>query len=188
MSAKKTCTKDKVVDAARVLFYRNGYGGTSYADIADKAGLAKGNVQYYFKSKEQILKAVTEKRLHQYRQRTVAWDAEGKPPLEALECFIDMFVDNAQELSRYGCPMGTLSGELGKGEREQQMASRELFAFFLAWLQEQFAQILDPSSAKVHADHLMALAQGIAVVGHMYGDKAIIAEQAEIVRVWLQKV
>ena len=52
--------KDRMVDAAAMLFAQNGYSGTSVADIAIKAAIGKGTVYEYFDSKEDLFFAVFE--------------------------------------------------------------------------------------------------------------------------------
>ncbi|MBN2401702.1 MAG: TetR/AcrR family transcriptional regulator [Spirochaetes bacterium] len=59
--AKKNKSKDKrkiVLDAAMIVFSRNGFHETHVDQIADFAGVAKGTVYRYFKSKEDILKEI----------------------------------------------------------------------------------------------------------------------------------
>ena len=48
----------KILQAAVECFCRRGYHNTSVQDICDEAGLSKGGLYTYFKSKEQILAAV----------------------------------------------------------------------------------------------------------------------------------
>ncbi|GAB4074972.1 transcriptional regulator RefZ [Barrientosiimonas marina] len=54
-------TKQKVIDAASLLFFQNGFDGTSVRDIADKAAVNVSLISYYFKSKQGLLEyAVTQ--------------------------------------------------------------------------------------------------------------------------------
>jgi AcrR family transcriptional regulator len=60
-SNKKERTKDKrkaVMDAAMLVFSKNGFHETHVDEIAELAGVAKGTVYRYFKSKEDILKEI----------------------------------------------------------------------------------------------------------------------------------
>lgn len=53
-------TKQKVVDAASLLFYQKGFDGTSVRDIAMKASVNVSLISYYFKGKQGLLEyAVT---------------------------------------------------------------------------------------------------------------------------------
>ncbi len=57
---KKTKERKKeILEAARKVFFDNGYEKTSVDMIADLAGVAKGTVYLYFKSKQQVFMAVT---------------------------------------------------------------------------------------------------------------------------------
>lgn len=56
----KNSTKQKVVDAASLLFYQKGFDGTSVRDIAMKASVNVSLISYYFKGKQGLLEyAVT---------------------------------------------------------------------------------------------------------------------------------
>ena len=46
--------------AATEIFARKGFDGTRIAEIAERSGLPKANVYYYFTSKEEIYTAVLE--------------------------------------------------------------------------------------------------------------------------------
>lgn len=55
-------TVEKILTAARKLFLEKGYEHTTIQDIVDQlGGLTKGAVYHHFKSKEEIMDAVTEK-------------------------------------------------------------------------------------------------------------------------------
>jgi len=46
--------QNHIIDAALTAFARNGYKKTSISDIAERAGIAKGMVNYYFGSKKNL--------------------------------------------------------------------------------------------------------------------------------------
>lgn len=56
----QAATREKLLDAARTVFAREGYGGTSIDRIADEAGFSKGAVYSNFKSKEDLFLALLE--------------------------------------------------------------------------------------------------------------------------------
>ncbi len=53
-------TREKLLDAARMVFARDGYGGASIERVADEAGFSKGAVYSNFRSKEDLFLAVLE--------------------------------------------------------------------------------------------------------------------------------
>lgn len=46
--------QNSILDAARAVFSRDGYADSSVDDVASEAGIAKGTVYLYFKSKEDL--------------------------------------------------------------------------------------------------------------------------------------
>lgn len=57
---KKERTRTAILDAARKLFFRNGFGNTTIEDIASTAEVAVGTVYNYFDSKNAIVLGLTE--------------------------------------------------------------------------------------------------------------------------------
>ena len=55
-------TVEKILDVAQQLFLEKGYDNTTIQDIVDKlGGLTKGAVYHHFKSKEEIICALSDK-------------------------------------------------------------------------------------------------------------------------------
>ena len=52
--------REVILDAMRELFKEGKAGSASVSDIARKAGIAKGGLYYYFRSKEEVLDALLE--------------------------------------------------------------------------------------------------------------------------------
>jgi AcrR family transcriptional regulator len=53
--------KTEILDAAEELFTTKGYSETTVNDILNKVGIAKGTFYYYFKSKEEVMNAITDR-------------------------------------------------------------------------------------------------------------------------------
>jgi len=185
MASKGEQTRSTIVDTATRLFYTQGYEVTSYQGVAEACRLKKGNIQYHFNSKTDLLTAVIERRVGDVRALLESWSMECGTPYDCIERFIRMIEENAEDLAHYGCPMGTLSGELGKNDPQLQRQARAMFDLFLRWLEARFRALMPADRAQEHARHLMALAQGASVLAHVYGDSGIVHSQAAMMRSWL---
>src|SRR5678816_2857101 len=53
-------TRDRILEAARYLFWEKGYNATGMADILDRAGANAGSFYHFFPGKEALLLAVLE--------------------------------------------------------------------------------------------------------------------------------
>ncbi|MBV8515883.1 MAG: TetR/AcrR family transcriptional regulator [Acidobacteria bacterium] len=54
-------SRQQILDAALKLFSHKGYGATSVRDIAEEAGLSKGNVYHHFPDKETIFRGLLDR-------------------------------------------------------------------------------------------------------------------------------
>ncbi|MBI5288857.1 MAG: TetR/AcrR family transcriptional regulator [Chloroflexi bacterium] len=56
----RTARREEILAAARTVFSRQGFRGTTIADIAEEAGIALGTIYLYFASKEDVFAALSE--------------------------------------------------------------------------------------------------------------------------------
>lgn len=76
-----------ILQAAESVFARKGYGGATMAEIAERAGLPKSNLHYYFRTKQEIYRAVLAHTLQLWLAETDCIHAAAEPR-EALAQYI----------------------------------------------------------------------------------------------------
>jgi AcrR family transcriptional regulator len=76
--------RQQILDAARVCFIRNGFHATSMQDVIAEAGLSVGAVYRYFKSKNDIIDAITDQFAGQVRTAFAALADEDRPLIEIM--------------------------------------------------------------------------------------------------------
>lgn len=64
-SQKGKKRKNEILDKAEFLFAAKGYERTTIVDILESVGIGKGTFYYYYKSKEEVLDAIVERRCEQ---------------------------------------------------------------------------------------------------------------------------
>lgn len=178
-------TRENIVEAADELFYRQGYGHTSFSDIADVVRISRGNFYYHFKTKDEILDAVIEERLANTRRMLERWEAEGDTPAERIRCFIHILIANRARIKRYGCPVGTLSSELAKLNHASRGEANKLFTLFRTWLRRQFTLLGRKADADALALHLLARSQGVATLASAFHDEKFIRQEVQLMCDWL---
>lgn len=183
MSTKPT--RDQIIETADLLFYQQGFEHTSFADIADAVGISRGNFYYHFKSKDDILEAVIERRLADRQAMLDRWEIEGDSPAERIKSFINILVMNQEKIKRYGCPIGTLSTELAKLNHGAQDDANRLFTLFRTWLRRQFIALGRTADADILAMHLLARSQGVATLANAFQDDTFIKQEVQDMYDWL---
>lgn len=86
-------TEQRIFDAAHEVFMQKGMDGAKMQEIADRAGLNKALLHYYYRTKEKLFEMVARSVINQavpVVQKTIESDV---PLLEKIANFIDFYVD-----------------------------------------------------------------------------------------------
>ena len=188
MAAKQKTAGDKrqkLVEAAVALAYRQGYRKTTLADIAEASGVPLGNVYYYFKSKDDIGDAVLGHREGQFEAMRATLDRLPTPKARLL-AFIDMTVANAANVAERGCPMGSLCAELLKEGGELAERSNALFARPMAWMEQQFVALGHPDTASNLALQLQSSLQGASLMTQSFRDPTLLGREGARLVAWIE--
>jgi len=88
-------TRRAVLDAARVLFGRQGYAQTSVDEIADAARVTKGAVYHHFAGKEALFRAVYAEVETDAQARAVSAGHPGLAPVDQIVAMMNGYLDAA---------------------------------------------------------------------------------------------
>lgn len=178
---RKSDKRERLVQSAENLMFKQGFNLTTLADIAQEADVPLGNVYYYFKTKESIGDAVIAHCLAELTQRLTDLNALATPS-DRLHAFVNYIVDDRDWVVRYGDKLGGLCQELAKQGGTLAAASSNILQQSLNWLEKQFKELgSEPDSAKDKAKVLMAKVQGMCLLAATFGD----AQHLESMRNWV---
>lgn len=179
-------TRARIVQSADDLFYRHGFGSTSFADIADAVGISRGNFYHHFKSKDQILASVIALRTERTHGMLEHWENESSTPEQRIGSFIRILIANRANIMRHGCPVGTLCSELTKLDHEAKAEAGEIFGLFRFWLRDQFALTgMQRAEADRCALHLLARSQGVATLASAIRDPGFLEREVQDMHAWV---
>jgi len=177
--------RQQIVKAADKLFYQNGYNLSSFSDIASASNVPRGNLNYYFKTKNEVLSAVIHYRIDEMQQMLNRWDEEYKTPLQRLQRYAQIVSNEKNEVTQYGCPMGTLNAELGKVQPILQKITKQQFVVFEQWMKTQFQAMGCSKNAVELTMHLMVRTQGVAAMAYIHQDARLINREVKSITRWL---
>ncbi|MCX5873354.1 MAG: TetR/AcrR family transcriptional regulator [Deltaproteobacteria bacterium] len=92
MGTKGQETRDRIIRAARHLFHDRGYTNTSIEDICSESGVRRGNLYFYFSSKEVLAYAAIDDALRRefpFIERATAGETN---PLGKIDLMLDGMV------------------------------------------------------------------------------------------------
>jgi AcrR family transcriptional regulator len=137
-------TRDRILDAAEVLFAERGFARASVRAITERAGANLAAVNYHFGSKLELIRAVLQRRfgpLNAERLRRLGI-CEGTPGC-TLEEVVDAFIGPALSSVRSETHRATLSRLLGMAFSQPSEELREIVLDQFGPVIERFVAALD---------------------------------------------
>jgi TetR/AcrR family transcriptional repressor of nem operon len=186
--SRKNDKRERLIEAADELVHQQTFNATTLADIATRADVPLGNVYYYFKTKDEILKAVVQKRMITIQTQFADWNQQDVAPKALLKHFIAHYLNAAEKTARFGSELGSLCQELGKFNNDLAVLGAELMQKTLNWIETQFAGLSKSAQAPVLAKHFLATLQGISLLTLTFKDPNFLAQQVKILDQWLETI
>ncbi|ABF42575.1 transcriptional regulator, TetR family [Candidatus Koribacter versatilis Ellin345] len=177
--------RSRLIQTAAKLAYRQGFRKTTLADIAEESQVPLGNVYYYFKTKDEIGEAILQQRFSQFEAQREKWEESGSPK-ERLQAFVQMTLNNREQLARGGCPIGTLCSELQREGGELAKKASPLLGGTLAWIEKQFKALGKGKDSAGLALHLLSALQGVSLLSHVSGNSNLVMVEAGRLKAWLE--
>ena len=93
MTEKEQLTEEKIAEAAREVFVEKGMDGARMQEIADKAGINKSLLHYYFRTKEKLFAFIFSKLIHRIGGMLGNIMQEGVSIENKVKGFVDLYID-----------------------------------------------------------------------------------------------
>jgi TetR/AcrR family transcriptional regulator, transcriptional repressor for nem operon len=175
--------RERLVASASELLHRNGVGATTIADIAQAAAVPAGNVYYYFKTKDDLVRAVIDAQTGQVEAMLASFDALPQPA-ERLKALVRRWEQMREVVARYGCPFGTLASELDRRDDGLDLAAAGPIRRILEWAEMQIRH-LGLSDSRELATALFAGVQGGALLASALRDPDVMSSQVRHLERWI---
>jgi AcrR family transcriptional regulator len=125
-------TRERIVEAARFLFWEKGYAATGLAELLARAGANSGSFYHFFESKDAVLRTVLETYHESLHPVVVRPAFEGHPrPIDRIFALLEGYRQRLVSTGcQYGCPIGRLALEI---DPENTPAHALIAKNFTAW-------------------------------------------------------
>ena len=166
-------TRDRLVEAARHLFWEKGYTAAGLTEILARAEANSGSFYHFFESKDDLLRTVLATYLELLEPQVIAPIAAAvDDPLERVFALLDGYRQRLVSTGcRYGCPLGRLALEI---DAENEPAHELIAANFTAWKRAvegdlRAAGIAEPAAV---ADLVLTVMEGGVMQARAYRSPA----------------
>lgn len=178
--------RERLIAATTDVLHRQGVEKTTIADIAQAADVPVGNVYYYFKTKDQLVRAAIGEHRSRLGALTATLDREPHPAAR-LKALIAGWVDQRDVAARYGCPFGTLASELDKRDDGLDREAADVMRELVDWAAVQFGA-LGREDAHDAAVALVAGYQGMSLLANTFRDPEIMTVQGARLTAWIDEI
>lgn len=123
MGRAPTDTKQKLIDTATDLIWRQSYNAVSVDEICKVADVKKGSFYHYFPSKAHLALETMDACMQETIEKYNDFFSATRPPLERFALMARYVLDQQREISKElghvcGCPFATLGSELAAQDNE----------------------------------------------------------------------
>jgi AcrR family transcriptional regulator len=173
-SREQIQTRERIVEAARQLFFKRGYTATGIADVLKAANANSGSLYHFFPSKEDLLAAVLEKYQSMLEPHVLKPAfARTNDPIERLFAILDgyrLLLETSD--FQLGCPIGNLALEVSNSHRK---ARKRIVENFKAWCEAVRGLIAEAGDrlpadldSSAFATHVLATMEGAVMLARAY--------------------
>lgn len=149
-------TKERVVEAARVLFWEKGFETTSLQDVTQKANVRAGSLYYFFRTKQELLLAVLD------RYVDLLWPAVIEPafarehdPIGRIFAILEGYRQGLIFTGfAHGCPIGNLALEVSDDYPVAREKIAKNFEGWRSWIRKCLEEASDRLPASVDRERL----------------------------------
>jgi len=158
---------------------RRGYGGFSYADVAEATGIRKASIHHHFPSKADLAVAVLKQARVMFDADVAALRANGADDVAQLCAYIQHWERCIADDSAPFCVAGMLGAELPALPDEVAREVTAHFAHLTAWLEPVLesaakgGRIKLGASVQVETATIVSLIYGAMLAARAYGGAAL---------------
>jgi TetR/AcrR family transcriptional repressor of nem operon len=157
MGRAPTNTRQKLIETATELLWRNSYGSVSVDDICRSAGVQKGSFYHYFRSKAGLALATLEECHNEAMPLFEEIFSPAHPPITRLEKLAELKISKQKEIKELygqvcGCPFAALGSELAGQEEDVRIKIENICVRHLSFLEDTLNDMIGEGQLSEETD------------------------------------
>lgn len=166
--------RERLINAAIARFHSHGLANASLADIARDADVPAGNVFYYFRAKNDLVRAVVDS-WHGRIAATLGALLPDRDPNARILAFLDGAAQRADAYAAHGCPLAALATDLRRSGDPLAALTPRLTDGQIDWIGKRLIERGDrPSAARTRAEWIVASLQGSYQLAFALADPSVV--------------
>lgn len=183
----KAFDEHEVIDRAQRVFWRRGYTAASTEELLAAMGIGKGSFYLAFPGgkKELFEKSIQQFHRESFRQLEELVMASAQP-VEVIKDYFRAIATAAPEAHERGCYLANSVMEMSSLDLPLQKPAglflKQLESLFFTVIQQAKAsgQLTSPIDARLLAQHLLTLWNGLSITRRLYPDNALLRQLIDL--------
>jgi AcrR family transcriptional regulator len=161
----KTDVKEKIADAALATFSKYGYDRTRMEDVAGAAKVSKGRLYLYFKNKEELFYAISERNITELKEQLSTLFTKKEDFISSAENFYENFNKTTADLEKVFFEIIAESSRNPKLRKMLYEQRIKIFDIVIEYLNSQMQRGLlkKDTNTKAIASGLVSLYNGLSL-------------------------
>jgi AcrR family transcriptional regulator len=170
--------RERIVNKAVSLFYRQGVHVTGINQIIEEAGVAKASFYYHFKSKEDLVAETVNSFGALVKDKFTGIAYRSTTPGEFIAECVEAMKHDIRSNTFFGCPIANIAFEYGTGaggiHKRLKSVMREVFLLLVDYFHDMRVKgYLDPDAdVEMIARGMLQLYEGALTMWKMTGDRS----------------
>jgi len=131
-------TRDDLLACAEDLIRTHGYSGYSYADAAERVGVRKATIHYYFPTKQDLTLAALQAYRDRYKMAMTSIENDFDNALDRIDAYAKLYLLGVEK--GLGCLCSALSAELENLPDDLKRGTASFFREHLDWIERVIAK------------------------------------------------
>jgi len=175
-TTQRGTAKDKIIEVATDLFYRQGYNATGIQQIIDEAGVSKGTFYTHFKTKDELGAAYMRQRHHNEITELKQAMEQYEDPHEKYMEFNTVMKEWMKGTDFRGCAFANMAAEVTDTKSPIRKEAKYHYEAFRAFIKDMVVDLLksDPKYKSLDpefvADNYLMIQVGALTNAEVYQD------------------
>src|SRR6201995_6026550 len=141
-TARRPSARERLLDAADELFYKEGIHIVGIDRVIEQAGVAKASLYSTFGSKDELVRAYLTRRYLNRRTRITEWLTRYDNPRDRLLGVFDALGDSIAQPTYHGCAFANATAESSPGSVAEQVTQE-----YRGWTRAMFTDLARDAGA-----------------------------------------
>lgn len=165
---RKDNSQQRILDVAQLYLQQEGYSGVRYQTIAERLGITRASVHYYFPQKDDLIGSVLDQYIEATTLRLQAIDTDAGAT-SVLQEYVQVYREVLGGRALLHCPGGIMAADISNLPSTLADRVHTFFSCHIQWVDENLSSRAGSNSQTMSSQGIVAFLQGALLITRIRG-------------------